>query len=454
MKRQDILTMKSKEMDTLKIVQDVIEKRLKQRQAARLLGLSTRQTRRLCGQFRREGPRGLIHDLRGRPSNHQLPVGCLPKALHLVRTHYDDFGPTLANEKLIERHGLRLSTSTLRTGMIAEGLWTARRSGERHRAWRERRPCVGMMVQLDGSDHDWFEGRGPRCVLLIFIDDATSRILHGVFIPVENTHHLMTAVRDYLTRLGRPVALYVDKGSIYRVNRRSSIEEELSGSESVTQFTRAMTELDIEMIFAHSPQAKGRVERGFHTHQDRLVKELRLAGISTMPEANRFLNEVHIPRHNARFAVEPKDPVDAHRPLLGHHRLDEILSVREDRVVGNDFTLRQNNRFFQLAKDQPVRVLPGNKVTIQTHLDGDVVLRYKDNTLKFTRLDQRPYRAHYVARRLPPTASSPVTLWRPPKSHPWKDQSYRKMRQKKEAALKRKHALALCALLPEKRTFL
>lgn len=454
MKRQDMLTMKTKEIDRLKIVQDVIEKRLKQRNAARQLGISTRQIRRLCGQFRREGPHSLVHGLRGCPSNHRLPDGHLHKALNLVSTHYDDFGPTLANEQLLERHGLNLSTSTLRTGMIAQGLWTSRRSSQRHRAWRERRARVGLLVQLDGSDHDWFEGRGPRCVLLIFIDDATSRILHGVFIPVENTHHLMTAARDYLTRLGRPVALYVDRDSIYKINRPSSVQQEPSGTESATQFTRAMAELDIEMIFAHSPQAKGRVERGFHTHQDRLVKELRLAGISTMLKANRFLNEVYIPRHNARFSIAPKDPVDAHRPLLDHHRLAHILSVREDRVVGNDFTLRQNNLFFQLAKDQPVRVVAGNTVTIETHLNGDVFLRFKGSTLKYARLDQKPYRAHYVARRLPPTGSSPTKPWRPPRCHPWKDQSYRKMRLKKEAALKRKNASALYASLPEKRTFL
>lgn len=454
MKRQDMLIMKTKEIDTLKIVQDVIEKRLKQRQAAHLLGLSTRQTRRLCKQVRRQGPRGLIHGLRGRPSNHRLNGMLLPEALHLVSVHYADYGPTLANEKLLELHQLHLSTSTLRGGMIAQGLWTARRSSPRHRAWRERRPRVGMLVQLDGSDHDWFEGRGPRCVLLIFIDDATSRILHGVFIPVENTHHLMAATRDYLMRWGRPLALYVDKDSIYTINQRASIDEELIGHEAVTQFTRAMTELDIEVICAHSPQAKGRVERGFLTHQDRLVKELRLAGISTMEEGNQFLNEIYLPRHNARFAVAPKEPLSAHRPLLEHHRLEEILSVRVTRRVANDFTVRLRNRFFQLAKEQPLRVGPQDIISIEKRLNGTLFLRFKGSELNYTPLEQKPYRAFYTTRRLPPADTKPSKPWRPLKSHPWKDLSYRKMRQRKEATLKRMNASALRASLPEKGTFL
>jgi hypothetical protein len=246
----------------------------------------------------------------------------------------------------------------------------------------------------------------------------------------------------------------VDKDSIYTVNRSPSVDEELSGREAVTQFTRAMSELGIEVICAHSPQAKGRVERGFHTHQDRLVKELRLAGISTVPEANRFLNERYIPRHNARFAVEPKESADDHRPLLAHHNLKEILSVREDRVVANDFTLRLHNRFFQLEKDQPVRVKPKDTVIIETQLDGTIFLRFNGTHLKYTFLDQKPYRAYYRTRRLPPTAAKPGTPWRPPKSHPWKDRSYRTMRRRKEAALKKRSASALRASLPKKRTFL
>ncbi|MBK8871071.1 MAG: hypothetical protein IPN19_08470 [Elusimicrobia bacterium] len=219
--------MSTKEIDTLKIIQDVIEKRMKQHRAGSLLKLSTRQVRRLCGRVRREGAKGLRHGLRGQPSNHQLPSGRLDKALGIVRTTYLDFGPTLANEKLESINKIFLSTSILRRGMIENGLWHPHTQGAVHRAWRERRASVGELVQLDGSDHDWFEGRGPRCALLIFIDDATSRILWGAFIPVEDTLNLLASAKSYLLQNGRPLALYVDRDSIYKVNRQASVDESL-----------------------------------------------------------------------------------------------------------------------------------------------------------------------------------------------------------------------------------
>jgi hypothetical protein len=213
-----------------------------------------------------------------------------------------------------------------------------------------------VLVQLDGSDHDWFEGRAPRCVLLLFIDDATSRILYAEFIPVEDTLNLLRVTRSYLLRHGRPASFYVDKDSIYKINRQATVEEQLRDEQPLTQFTRAMKELDIEVIAAHSPQAKGRVERSFKTHQDRLVKELRLREISTPHEANAFLWKTYIPEHNARFAVEPASPANAHRSLLKSHRLDEILSVRSERTLLNDFTLRFQNQFFQILPEQSIRV--------------------------------------------------------------------------------------------------
>ena len=417
--------MSLKEIDKLKILHQVIKKQLKQHQAGRQLDLSTRQIRRLCKRIRREGNTGVIHRLRGRPSNHQLDAGILEKAVGYVKTRYKDFGPTHANEKIHGIHKIHLSTGTLRRGMIEAGLWKPRQQGVQHRVWRERRPCVGELVQLDGSDHDWFEGRGPRCVLLIFIDDATSRILYGEFITVENTVNLLAATKSYLLLHGRPLSFYVDKDSIYKVNRQATIEEELRDEQPLTQFTRAMKELNVQVIAANSPQAKGRVERGFKTHQDRLVKELRLAGISNRQDATRFLQDIYIPDHNRRCAIDPASPTDAHRLLLPTHRLHEILSIRTQRVVANDFTLRFHAQFFQLTKEQPLRIRPDNKVFIEVRLDGSTHIRFKDRYLNFKRIPKKPYTATY-ANRKPLIRTVKSKPYKPPSSHPWKADSFRK----------------------------
>lgn len=425
MKRKDTLAMSMKEIDKLKILHQVIKKQLKQRQAGRQLDLSTRQIRRLCNRIRREGNTGVIHRLRGQPSNHQLDAGVLEEAIDYVKTRYKDFGPTYANEKINGIHKIYLSTGTLRRGMIEAGLWKPRQQGVQHRVWRERRHCVGELVQLDGSDHDWFEGRGPRCVLLIFIDDATSRILYGEFITVENTVNLLAATKSYLLSHGRPLSFYVDKDSIYKINRQATIEEELRDEQPLTQFTRAMKELNVQVIAANSPQAKGRVERGFKTHQDRLVKELRLAGISNRQDATRFLQDIYIPDHNRRCAIDPASPTDAHRPLLPTHRLHEILSIRIQRVVANDFTLRFHAQFFQLTKEQPLRIRPDNKVFIEVRLDGSTHIRFKDRYLNFKRIPKKPYTATYLNRK-PLIITVKSKPYKPPPSHPWKANSFKK----------------------------
>jgi hypothetical protein len=418
---EDTLTMSNRELTRLKTIQRVLEGRMTWPEAARQLDLSERQIGRLCAGIRQEGPQGIVHGLREAPSNHQLKPGLLDRALDLVRTKYVDFGPTFANEKLLKIHGIRLSTPTLRRGMILDGLYKPRRFAPKHRAWRERRASLGELVQLDGSDHDWFEGRGPRCVLLIFIDDATSKILFGRFVPVEDTLHLMSATRDYLRLWGCPVAFYVDKDSIYKVNRHASIEEELRDDPPITQFTRAMNNLDIQVICANSPQAKGRVERGFRTHQDRLVKELRLAGIFDPDKGNDFLRDVYIPDHNRRCAVEPRCPANAHRPLLKSQDLDPILSWRTPRTVANDFTFRFQNKFFQLAKDQPVRVRPGNEVLVEIRLDGSFHFRFKDQYLNAVQIPKKPYRPAFAGRPANPPLK-PRRPWPgiPAPDHPWR----------------------------------
>ena len=412
-----------REIDRLRVIRDVLDKRILQRDAAEQIHRSTRQVRRLCRRVAAQGTRGIRHGLRGRPSNHQLATGLRERALKLVAAHYHDFGPTFANEKLMERHGIELSTFALRRGMVKEGLWRPKRHKPFHRDWRPRRSCLGELVQADGSEHDWFEGRGPRCSLIIFVDDATSKILLGRFAKAEDTLTLMTLAQAYLRRHGRPHAFYVDKDSIYKINRQADIDEQLRDEQPMTQFTRAMKELGIEVICAHSPQAKGRVERDFKTLQHRLVRELRLAGACNMEDGNRFLDQGYFDDHNARFSVEAANATDAHRKLLSEHRLNEILSLRSNRTVFNDYTIRYINQFFQVLEHQPVLVRPGDRVQVETRMDGTIHLRFKDAYLNFKPIDKRPYRPFLQAQ---PSAAkqrkddSKGVGSIPAKNHPWR----------------------------------
>ena len=413
-----------RDIDRLRILNQVQEGRLTQPLAAQQLELSSRQVRRLCARVRAKGPKGVIHGLRGRSSNHQLPPRRVDAAVSLFKKHYDDFGPTFACQKMAERDGIVLGVNTLRRALVREGLWRPRRQKIRHHAWRARRACVGELVQVDGSIHDWFEGRGPKCWLIAFVDDATSQILWAQFADAEDTLTLMRLSRDYLKRLGRPLAFYVDKDSIYKTTRNASVDEQLRDEQPMTQFTRAMSELDIRVICAHSPQAKGRVERGFKTHQDRLVKELRLAGISDIAAANRFLLEVYIPAHNARFARPAANKTDAHRPILRGQLLDRVLCLRAQRVLANDFTVRWKPGFMQLLGNQPVMVKPGQKIDVEVRLDGSVHLRLNDAYLAYKTIPKRPYRPFIAAQpsrgkqyddpRITGRGSTPA------KNHPWR----------------------------------
>ena len=419
----EIIELSMREIDRLRVIRDVLDRRILQRDAAEQLHRSTRQVRRLCRRVEAHGTRGIRHGLRGRPSNHQLAPGLQERALKLVTAHYHDFGPTFANEKLLERHGLELSTYALRRGMVKEGLWRPKRHKPFHRAWRPRRSCVGELVQLDGSDHDWFEGRGPRCTLIPFVDDATSKVLFGRFAKSEDTLTLMRLAQAYLRRYGRPHAFYVDKDSIYKVNRQADVDEQLRDEQPMTQFTRAMKELGIEVICAHSPQAKGRVERGFKTHQHRLVRELRLASACSIEDGNRLLDQGYFDSHNTRFSVEAANTTDAHRKLLPEHHLEGILSLRCNRTLSNDYTLRYTNKFFQVLEHQPVLVRPGDRVQVEIRLDGTTHLRFKDAYLNFKPIDKRPYRPFLQAQ---PSAAkqrkdnSMGVGSIPAKNHPWR----------------------------------
>lgn len=419
------LNMSNKDIDKLRVIRSVLDKKLTQLTAAEILDLCDRQVRRLCIAVHSRGNRGILHGLLGRSSNNQGDpemLGMALSALHNPR--WKGFSAVFAQQKLQSLHGIVLSDTTVRKLMTMTELWRHRRSKTKHRAWRERRACVGMLVQLDGSEHDWFEGRGPKCALLVYIDDATSLILHAEFVTVEDTLNLMRSTGVYLLKHGRPVAYYVDKDSIYTINRQATIDEELRDSDPITQFTRAMTELGIEVILANSPQAKGRVERSFDTHQDRLVKELRLANINDMEAGNIFLCTVYIDDHNTRFAVDPASKTNAHRPLLVEHRLDQILSRRTERSVANDYTLRFQHQFFQLFEEQPVRVRPKDKIEVEIRLNGTVHLRAKGSYLRFSPIEKRPYvpllksqpskAKVYDDPRIKGVGSTPA------KNHPWR----------------------------------
>ena len=402
---EEILKMSNREIDRLKVVHEVLEKRLKQKQAAQQLNLSARQIIRLCKRVRRQGNKGIIHPLRGQASNHQLDPKLKERAINRVKERYPDFGPTFANEKLA-LDGIHLSTTALRTLMIQEGLWNSKPYRPFHRAWRQPRSCIGELIQLDGSDHDWFESRAPRCVLIAYIDDATSQILYMEFVNVEDTLTLMRTTKTYLEKHGRPFAFYVDRDSVYKTTRHPSLEEQLENKQAQTQFERAMNELGIRIIPAYSPQAKGRVERTFRTHQDRLVKELRLRGISDKKTANQFLWKEYMPQHNAKFARPPDKALNAHRPLLKSHNLDSIFSIQVQRILTNDYTIKSRTQLFQLEKDQPVSLRPKDSITLESRLDQSVHLRLKNSYLNFHKISSKPYLPLVKAHKLYPSSLS------------------------------------------------
>ena len=421
-KVSDLLLMSQHELSRLEVFQQLLEKRLKQRQAADLLGLSVRQVIRLAKAFKREGAAALVSKRRGRPSNNRLAAPLLTQAGELLRAHYYDFGPTLAHEKLVEGHGLRLSVETVRHLMTAEGLWQPRRARQPviHQL-RERRPRFGELVQLDGSPHDWFEGRAERCTLLVLVDDATSRLMHLRFAECETTFAYFAAVRSYFGLFGKPRAFYSDKFSVLRVN----IPNALTGT-GLTQFGRAMKELQIELICAHSPQAKGRVERANQTLQDRLVKELRLRSLCSMAEANAYLPEF-VADFNRRFAVAPRCAEDAHRPLSTADDLDRILVLREQRTLSKNLTLSYHNVIYQIATSRAAYTMRGAHVEVREASGGRVSIEYQGRALAYSVYAEQEQRQAQVtaSKQIDAALSRPAQAgkrktYHPPMSHPWK----------------------------------
>jgi len=376
------IIMSQREVDRLGVIQAVAERRLRQCDGARQLGLSVRQVKRLCRRHREQGAAGLVSRHRGRRPNNAIADSVRVEVLALLRERYVDFGPTLAHEKLTEVHGHAFSVERVRQWMIADGLWQAksRRKAHIHQS-RPRRPCRGELVQIDGSPHDWFEGRGPYCTLLVFIDDATSELLALRLVPAATTEGYMTVLREYLDRHGRPVALYSDRHSIFRVNHPDHDGE-------LTQFSRALKTLDIEPIHANTPQAKGRVERANQTLQDRLVKELRLHGINDMDAANTFL-PTFMAAYNTRFAKPARNAADAHRSVLHDAReLALILCLQHTRKLSKNLSFRFNNGEYQITKSGHSYRLRGAAVTVCEGFDQRVSVLHNGQPLPWRLLAQ------------------------------------------------------------------
>ena len=383
MNDRGLITMSLREADRFKVIQATAEGLLPQWRAAERLNLTTRQVRRLVQRWRMDGPTGLLSRQRGQLGHRQLPRMLEAQARALIQAHYADFGPTLACEKLRERHGIDLAKETIRRIMIDAGVWVPRkqRPPKIHQP-RSRRACLGELVQIDGSEHAWFEDRAPACTLLVYVDDATSRLMQLLFVPTESTFAYFAATRAYLERHGKPVAFYSDKSSVFRINARGA-----TVGRDHTQFGRALYELNIESICANSSQAKGRVERMNGTLQDRLVKELRLHNISSLEAANAFA-PVFTADFNMRFAKIPRSDFNAHRPVRSEEDLERIFTWREWRKVSNRLTL-QYDRILYLIQDQPEhRSLVHRYVEVAEYPDGRIELWADGTSLPYVLYDR------------------------------------------------------------------
>ena len=382
--------MTQKELSRLEIFKDLIRGRLNGTEVARILSLSVRQVRRIKGRLKIKGDTGVIHESRGRESKKKVPEREIRKIARIIRTRYPDFGPTLTQEKLVEIHQIERSKETIRQIMIRENIWThrERKKNREYRMWRERKEYVGELVQFDGSYHEWFEERAPRCCLLAAIDDASGKMMWAKFCYDEGVKPVFVFWKGYVQQIGKPVNVYHDKLRTYQNNLKYLVDD----PEHLTQFQRAMKELEIYQISAHSPQAKGRIERLFGILQDRLIKEMRLAKINTIEQANQFLEERFIPRFNAQFGVEPKKSRDLHTALTRREkeRLESIFSMKKTRTVDNDFTVRYENWFYQLTRNQPILVLRRVKVLIEERTDGKLFIELRGKYLHYRKLPKRP----------------------------------------------------------------
>ena len=410
-----LIIMSSKELSRAGIIRNLIDQRVNGREAAKQLGLSIRQVRRIKSRVVREGAEGITHRSRGRIGNRRIDPLIIKQAKHYLKSNYYDFQPTFAMEKLAEVHQLKLSKEKIRQIMMEMGLWKVKKKkkNKEYRSWRPRKDNFGEMEQFDGSYHRWF-GKEESCLLLA-VDDATGKITHARFDCNEGVVAVFKFWKEYLLQNGLPISIYLDKFSTYKVNHKNAVDNK----DLITQFERATKELGVKLITANSPQAKGRVERMNQTLQDRLVKELRLANITTMKGANEFLEE-YTPRFNKKFAVVPERRADLHQSLnkATKARLSRVFSIQKKRVVCNDYTVRFNNKYYQLSDSQPCTVYKKDVVIIEERLNGEIKINCKNKYLNYTELPERPKKEIDV--KLVALTSEKPIQWKPPVNHPWR----------------------------------
>ena len=431
---KDIITMTQEELKRLHIIHKALDKSITQTEAADIIGLCLRQTQRITKAVRLEGDKGIIHKGRGKPSNRALPNKIKDKALKLYKEKYPDFGPTLASEKLFEINKIKLNDETLRLWLLEANIAYKQRKKRPHRQWRQRKDHFGEMVQMDGSEHDWFEGRGPECVFMGYIDDATGNPF-GRFCPFEGTLPAMGSFKGYVEKYGIPASIYLDKHSTYKSTKKQSIEDQLNNQEHLSQFARAVTELGVNVIYADSPQAKGRIERLFKTFQDRVIKEMRLRGIISIEEGNRFL-KWYLPVYVKRFAVKPAKQGDLHRPLSKDIDLNKILCKKTECALRNDFTVAYDKKLYQV-KDN----IRAKKVIVEERTDGSMLIRHKGAILKFKEITTRPEK---IAQ---PKPYLPRQVYIPPVDHPWRrfriNPQFPQYEQKEKGSQKEKELLLI-----------
>jgi len=434
---KDIIIMSQRELKKLHVIRSVIERRITQISAGEMLDRSDRQVRRIVKRVKAEGDVGIIHRLRGKPSNKALPISFKDKVRQLYRDKYSDFGPLLASEKLFEIDKIKLSDETLRLWLLESGDWKKRKKGRKHRKWRERKRHFGEMLQGDGSHHNWFEGRGPCCVMMGYIDDATGNV-YARFYEYEGTWPAVDSFKRYVRKYGLPQSLYMDNHSTYRGRGKPSLDDELAGRGPLSHFERGVVELGVNFIHADSPQAKGRIERLFKTFQDRLVKEMRLAGVRGIEDGNKFL-EKYLPVYNKRFRVEPAEKADMHRPLSKGNDLDAYLCKRTERTLRNDFTVAYGKKLCQV-----ISLTRAKRVIVEERITGRIIIRYNGKELEHRVITNRPVKEVHERRVIGKTRP----LYTPPNRHPWRGrkwisypQSY--TYQQKEKSSKKEKGLLL-----------
>lgn len=413
--KQKLISMTEKEISRYDIIKNLIDDKINGTDASKQICLSIRHIRRIKAKVKIKGAKGIIHGNRGRESNRKIDDKIATKAIKLLKEKYQGFKPTLAMEKLSELDKIELSNEKVRQIMIENNLWKvkSRKQPKKKHFWRARKDNFGEMQQFDGSYHYWF-GDFETC-LLLSVDDATGKITHAKFGKNESTKAVFQFWFEYLNKNGLPISIYLDKFSAYKVNHKNATDNK----DMITQFQRASNQVGFKLIFANSPQAKGRVERMNKTLQDRLVKELKLANITTIEKANEFLQE-YIPKFNAKFAVVPSKKTDLHKKInkLLKQKLPQIFSIQNRRVVMNDYTIRFENQYFQLNLEQPTTVYKKDAVIIEEHLNSEIKINFKERYLNYKLLSERPKKEIDV--KLLALTARKKSEWKPPADHPWR----------------------------------